>query len=142
MYPLCGALFRCGCVALWSGAAERCNVHAGHGPHCPWCEHPALGAAGFGLTVAAQSLAFSLARRRGASAAASTAAAVAALPLAVLLAGGATWLVTDYPHFVVEDARQRLGLPPGPIASRALLTDPGSGAGSSPERARDRGAAP
>lgn len=124
MYPLCGALFRCGCVGPWSGAAERCNVHAGHGPHCPWCEHVSLGAAGFGLTLAGQWLAFGLARRRGASAAAATAAAVAALPLAALLAGGATWLVTDYPHFLVPDARDRLGLPPGPIPSHAPVSDP------------------
>lgn len=34
---LCDAIYDCGCVALWSGAADACNVHAAHPPHCPWC---------------------------------------------------------------------------------------------------------
>jgi hypothetical protein len=88
-YPLCGWLFRCGCVSLWGGAADHCNVHLAQAFHCPWCEHPGLGALGFALLFAA------------------------------LLAGGLTFLLTDYPHFLVTGARERIGLPPGPIGTHA-----------------------
>jgi hypothetical protein len=115
MYPLCGALFRCGCVGLFAGAADHCNVHAAKGPRCPWCRDQALGAMGFGLTLGGQALAFALVRRRGGSVRASALGAIAALPLAAFLAGGLTFLLTDYPHFLAEGARERIGLPPGPI---------------------------
>jgi hypothetical protein len=118
-YSLCGWIFRCGCVSLWGGAAEHCNVHLARTFHCPWCEHPGLGALGFALMFAGQALAFALLRRRGGSLRASTLRAVAALPLAALLAGGLTFLLSDYPHFLVLGARERIGLPPGPIGTRA-----------------------
>lgn len=118
-YPLCGALFRCGCVSVWAGAADHCNVHAAAGPHCPWCESAALGAMGFVLMVAAQAGAWQLARRRGAAPLASTIVAIAALPLAALLAGALTFLLTDYPHFLLHDARARTGIPEGPVTTRA-----------------------
>jgi len=142
MFSICGALFRCGCKGPWSGAAEHCNVHAAQGPRCPWCEHSLLGAAGFALTAGGQGLAFALARRGGASRGTAIGVAVAALPLSALLAGAATWLVTDYPHVLVMDARDRLGLPAGPIPSRAPVTDPVAGAGSPPAHAPDPGRAP
>ena len=119
--PLCGWIFRCGCVTLWGGAAEHCNVHLARTFHCPWCEHPGLGAMGFALLFAGQALAFALVRRHGGSVRASTLGAVAALPVAALLAGGLTFLLTDYPHFLVMGARERIGLPPGPIGTRALV---------------------
>ncbi|HSB61112.1 MAG TPA: hypothetical protein VLI67_05295 [Vicinamibacteria bacterium] len=142
MFSICGALFRCGCRALWSGAAEHCNVHAAQGPRCPWCEHPVLGAAGFALTAGGQVLAYVLARRGGASPRAATGVAAAALPRSALLAGAATWLLTDYPHFLVPDARDRLSLLGGPIPSRAPVTEPRAGAGSPPAHAPDPGRAP
>jgi hypothetical protein len=114
-YPLCHQVFRCGCETMWGGAAEHCNVHAKAGEHCPWCDDRRLGTLGFALTLAAQATAFALVRSRERSVGAATIAAVAALPLAVLLSGGVCWLATDYPHFVVKDARARLGIPPGPI---------------------------
>jgi hypothetical protein len=118
-YPLCGALFRCGCVSVWAGAADHCNVHAATGPRCPWCENSTLGAMGFGLMLAAQAGAWQLARRSGARPLASALVAVAALPLAALLAGALTFLLTDYPHFLVRDARGRAGIPDGPVTTRA-----------------------
>jgi len=75
-----------------------------------------VGTAGFGLTLAGPVVAYVLVRRRKAPVVTSTLAAVAAVPLAALLAGAATWLATDYPHFLVRDARARLGLPAGPLA--------------------------
>ena len=33
----CDLLYRCGCEALWAGAAEHCNIHNAAPPHCPWC---------------------------------------------------------------------------------------------------------
>jgi hypothetical protein len=36
---LCNWIFRCGCRSLWAGADVACNIHALHGPHCPWCSH-------------------------------------------------------------------------------------------------------
>jgi len=113
--PLCGALFRCGCVTPWTGGSDHCNIHAAHGPHCPWCAHPGVGSAGFGLTLASPVAAYVLVRRRGASLSTATLAAVAAVPLAALLAGAATWLATDYPHFLARDARARIALPAGPL---------------------------
>lgn len=117
--PLCGWIFQCGCVSLWSGAAEHCNVHLARAFHCPWCEHPGLGTLGFALMLAGQALAFVLIRRQGGSVRTSTLGAVAALPVAALLAGGLTFLLTDYPHFLVMGARERIGLPSGPISTRA-----------------------
>ena len=37
------------------------------------------------------------------------------LAVALLTAVLLTWLPTDYPHFLVRDARTHLGLPKGPI---------------------------
>jgi hypothetical protein len=113
--PLCGALFRCGCVTPWAGGSEHCNIHAAQGPHCPWCAHTGVGAAAFGVTLAGPVVAYVLVRRRKASVGASTLAAVAAVPVAALLSGAATWIATDYPHFLAKDARARLGLPAGPL---------------------------
>ena len=39
------------------------------------------------------------------------------LPLAFVLSAGVCWLATDYPHFLVEDARGRLGIPAGPLVT-------------------------
>ena len=118
-YSLCGWIFRCGCVSLWGAAAEHCNIHLARAFHCPWCEHAGLGALSFALLFAGQALAFALVRRQGASVRASTLGAVAALPVAALLAGALTFLLSDYPHFLVMGARERIGLPPGPIGTRA-----------------------
>ena len=118
-YSLCGWLFRCGCVSAWGGAADHCNVHLAQAFHCPWCEHAGLGALGFALLFAGQALTFALVRRHGGSVRTSTLGAVAALPVAAVLAGGVTFLLTDYPHFLVMGARERIGLPPGPISTRA-----------------------
>jgi hypothetical protein len=118
-YTLCGWLFRCGCVSTWGGAADHCNIHLARAFHCPWCEHAGLGALSFALLFGGQALAFALVRRKGGSVRASTLGGLAALPLAALLAGGLTFLLTDYPHFLVTGARERIGLPPGPIGTRA-----------------------
>lgn len=118
-YPLCGFMFRCGCVSLWGDAADHCNIHLSGAFHCPWCEHVGLGALGFAVMIAGQALVFALVRRRGGSLRASTLSGVAALPLAALLAGGLTFLLTDYPHFLAHGARERIGLPPGPFSTRA-----------------------
>src|SRR5260370_23399565 len=85
--PLCGVLFRCGCVIPWAGGSDHCNIHATHGPHCPWCAHPGVSTAGFGLTLAGPVVAYVLVRRRGASLTTSIFSAVAVVPLAALLAG-------------------------------------------------------
>ena len=112
--PICGALHRCGCQAPWSGGKTYCNVKQPVGPHCPWCEHRALGGVAAALVLGGQLLVFRLALGRLGLAGAA-AAALIALPLASVLGGAIAWLPTDYPHFVVEDARARLGLPAGPF---------------------------
>ena len=117
LYPLCDSMFLCGCETMWGGAATHCNVHATHGAHCPWCDHLGLGAFGLLLTLAGQGAVFALVRRRRGSVLAATLVAVIALPPAVLLSAGVSWLVTDYPHFLVENARGRLGVPAGPLAT-------------------------
>ena len=115
LYPLCHQVFRCGCRTMWGGAAARCNVHASEGPHCPWCDNAPLGAFGFLATLGLQAAVFAGARWRRASIGSATLAAVVALPAAVLVSGAATWLATDYPHFIVKGARTSLGMPPGPV---------------------------
>jgi hypothetical protein len=116
LLPLCAMAHRCGCSWPWAGAEARCNVHAMSGPHCPWCEHPALGGAAAAGIGAAQAAVFLGLRRRGRSLA--TAALVSAGSLAVAgpLVTALLWLPTDYPHLFVADARARLGLPAGPVA--------------------------
>jgi hypothetical protein len=66
------------------------------------------------LTLGGQALVFRAVRRRSATATAALVAALA-LPPITIAAGVLTWLPTDYPHFLVEDARARMGLPEGPI---------------------------
>jgi hypothetical protein len=122
LLPLCGVLHRCGCSVPWAGGASRCNVHNSQGAHCPWCEHANLGRFAAAGTIGGQGLAFLLVRRRGGSMGRSALAAVAALPVALLVSGGAAWLLTDYPHFLVDNARERLGVPKGPL--RCVLAGP------------------
>ena len=125
LLPLCGVLHRCGCRAPWAGGASRCNVHNSQGPHCPWCEHRALGGLAAAGTIGGQGLAFLWVRRRGAPLGRSALAAVGALPVTLLVSGAAAWLLTDYPHFVVEDARARLRIPAGPL--RCVVAGPIAG---------------
>ena len=113
--PFCALLHRCGCVAPWLGGEVHCNVHAPSGPHCPWCEHPILGAAALGLTLTAQAGVFASARRRGASLSAAAVASAASLPVAIAGVALLLWLPTDYPHLLVRGARARLGIPSGPV---------------------------
>jgi hypothetical protein len=51
----CAAIFRCGCVSLWSGAAAHCNIHLAGTRHCPWCMNGLVAsAAPWALIVAVQ----------------------------------------------------------------------------------------
>ena len=118
--PICGALHRCGCRAPWAGGLSYCNIHAPSGPHCPWCEHHALGAVATAVVFGGQLAVFALVSGR-ASVLAAAAAALAALPLLSVAGGAVAWLPTDYPHFLAENARSRLGLPAGPIACHGGL---------------------
>jgi hypothetical protein len=115
VYPLCGLAFRCGCLMVGLGGADRCNVHQPMGPHCPWCEHAWLGTAGMVLTLLFQGLVYLLIFNRARSSAAAGFASVLALPPAAALAAFLTWLPTDYPHFLARETRRTLGLPNGPI---------------------------
>ena len=117
LYPLCHVVFRCGCETMWGGAATNCNVHAKQGAHCPWCDHRTLGTVGFLLTLAGQGAVFTVVLVKKRSVAAATALAVTALPLAVVFSAGVCWLATDYPHFLVENARAKLGVPAGPLVT-------------------------
>lgn len=125
LLPLCGVLHRCGCRAPWAGGETRCNVHNLEGPHCPWCEHNALGGLGTAGTLGGQGLVFLVVRRRGGSLSRTALATLGALPIALLASGGAAWLLTDYPHFVVDGARARLGIPAGPLS--CVVSGPGQG---------------
>lgn len=115
LYPFCGFLFRCGCMAMGMGGAAHCNVHASAGPHCPWCEHAWLGTAGLVLTLAFQGALYGGVFRRSRSAATAAFSAAVAFPLAASVAALLTWLPTDYPHFLRHGTRAALGLPAGPI---------------------------
>jgi hypothetical protein len=37
IHSLCDLYFDCGCLPLWSGGAEHCDVHTPGPPDCPWC---------------------------------------------------------------------------------------------------------
>jgi hypothetical protein len=113
--PLCDALHLCGCGAAGFGGRTHCNVHRSEAPHCPWCAHPALGTTLVGVTLTGQWLAFRAARRRRRSPTVAALVATLSLPFLALPTAAALWLPTDYPHFVVRDARSRLGLARGPI---------------------------
>jgi len=119
--PVCGLLHRCGCTVLWSGGEAGCNVRQAQGPHCPWCEHRVLGAVAAVLIFAGQLLGFRVAKRRTSPAAAALVATLTLAPASVL-AGALVWLPTDYPHFLGRDARERVGLPEGPISCRGRGT--------------------
>jgi hypothetical protein len=140
LLPLCGVLHGCGCRAPWAGGESHCNVHNSEGPHCPWCEHKALGGLAAAGTIGGQGLAFLWVRRRGGALGRSTLAAVGVLPVTLLVSGAAAWLLTDYPHFVFENARERLGVPKGPL--RCVVGRPTAGGGTCCLGERGRGAGP
>ena len=48
---------------------------------------------------------------------------LAVLP-AQMVAAGATWLATDYPHWLVRDARSSLRVPAGPILCGSVRAPP------------------
>jgi hypothetical protein len=125
-YPLCDGLHRCGCALPWSGGEAACNVHLRSGPHCPWCEHRLLGAGAFAAIVAVQWSVFAVATRRGAKPARAALLAAVSLAAAGPLVGALAWTATDYPHFLVRDARQRLGLPAGPLRCVAKPAEVGA----------------
>ncbi len=126
LLPLCGVLHRCGCRAPWSGGETLCNVHNLEGPHCPWCEHKVLGGLANGGNPGRAGPRFPAGSATGGVIEPDGAwLAVGALPLALLVSGGAAWLLTDYPHFVVDGARARLGIPAGPL--RCVVSGPGKG---------------
>ncbi|HVR70242.1 MAG TPA: hypothetical protein VMT87_05290 [Vicinamibacteria bacterium] len=43
LLPVCDAIFDCGCTWPMWGAADHCNIHHPHPPHCPLCANWALG---------------------------------------------------------------------------------------------------
>ena len=92
--PICGALHRCGCQAPWSGGKTYCNIKQATGPHCPWCEHPALGGVSAALMLGGQ-LWFRLALGR--LALAGPQAPPSSRFLRAVVAGGSPG-PTDYPH--------------------------------------------
>lgn len=112
--PLCGVVYRCGCRPLGLGGESHCNVVRPAGAHCPWCEHRWLGALAAGLILGGQLVVLRHARRRFGAAASVGVALFSLAPIGVA-ASALSWLPTDYPHFLVMDARARLGLPKGPI---------------------------
>jgi hypothetical protein len=115
LYPICDLVYQCGCTAMGLGGDVHCNVHRPTGPHCPWCEHPALGTVGLALTLAGQALVYLSVWRRAHSVAAAGFAAALGFPLAALLAAFLTWLPTDYPDFLGRGTRRAWGFRGGPI---------------------------
>jgi hypothetical protein len=120
--PFCGLLHRCGCRPIGLGAESSCNFNNVGGPHCPWCEHPAIAGVVAAAILAAEAAAFALARRRWSRTRAAL-VALASFPVVGVVAGALAWLPTDYPHFLVLDARAKLGLPAGPIGTMAAHTE-------------------
>jgi hypothetical protein len=113
--PLCDAWHRCGCEPAWLGAMTHCNVHASAGPRCPWCVHPLLSHVSFAVSLGAAWAVQCWRARRGASRQRALIWALAAWALAAFVSAAVAFLLSDYPHFLVPDARQRLHLPAGPL---------------------------
>src|SRR5437764_1126764 len=78
--PFCGLLYRCGCSFPWAGGEARCNISNASGPHCPWCEHPALAVGVAAAIAAGEAGAFLALRKRGRSRALATIVALATFP--------------------------------------------------------------
>jgi hypothetical protein len=113
--PLCALAHRCGCTWAWAGADVHCNVHAASGPHCPWCQHWALGGVVAVLIGGGQVAVFRGLRRRAWSPSASGLLAAASFAVIAPASAALAWIPTDYPHLFQPDVRQRLGIPAGPV---------------------------
>ena len=44
-YPLCNAVFQCGCTWPLLGGDAHCNIHHAGPPDCPVCAYPGVAAA-------------------------------------------------------------------------------------------------
>jgi hypothetical protein len=42
VHSACDLYFDCGCLPLWSGGVEHCNIHDPAPPDCPWCNEVAF----------------------------------------------------------------------------------------------------
>jgi hypothetical protein len=103
MAPLCGFMFKCGCVWNWAGASRHCNIHQPSPPHCPWCAHGKLG-----YTVPLVGLTFGqflggllTVRLSSKLFLAALATVLSILPVGFLL-GWITILLTSYPYFLLS----------------------------------------
>ena len=101
MPPVCNLVFKCGCSWLWTTAAAHCNIHNAAPPHCPWCNHGALGYylpyAGF---IAGQLLVGALALRfTGHLVLAALMTVVSILPVGYLM-GLVTFRLVHYPYLI------------------------------------------
>jgi hypothetical protein len=101
MAPLCGFMFKCGCVWNWAGADSHCNIHHALPPHCPWCAHGKLGYAlpMVGLTLGQFTGGLVTLRLSGKLALSGLATVLSILPVAFVL-GYLTILLTSYPYFL------------------------------------------
>ncbi len=101
MTPLCGFLFKCGCVWLWAGADSHCNIRHSSPPHCPWCAHGKLGYVLplVGLTLGQFGSGLFTLRKSGRVVLSGFAAIISILPVGFAL-GYLTILLTSYPYFL------------------------------------------
>jgi len=136
--PFCGLLHRCGCRPLGWGAESLCNVNNPSGPHCPWCEYPALAGSVFVAVVVVELGVFRALRRREVGLLKSVVGALATMPVTGVMAGALAWAPTDYPHFIVLDLRAKLALPRGPIACCKTRVGVAAGGCCSPTHSSSR----
>jgi hypothetical protein len=62
------------------------------------------------FTLGGQAVVLAWRRRKGASPVGAAFSSAASLPLVIVVVGFLLWLPTDYPHFLLRDARSKLGL--------------------------------
>ncbi len=93
--PICNLHFDCGCVTLWGGAADHCDIHDPEPPNCPWCHHPWMGWAVMALSTLAGILAILVAARHGIALA--TLAGLVGFHLALMALGVVTSLAMGLP---------------------------------------------
>lgn len=113
--PFCSVAHRCGCSWAWAGADAACNARHAAGPHCPWCEHRALGAIAGLAILGGECWVFQRLRQRGCSPIRAGLGAAASFTVIAPVTATLLWLPTDYPHLFLRDARTRFGLPAGPV---------------------------
>ena len=51
LHSICDLYFDCGCLPLWAGGFEHCDIHDLAPPNCPWCSGSTFYAVAAGCAI-------------------------------------------------------------------------------------------